>query len=287
MNINIPKATELLSFLCNGFEGRTINDPVYRAVTEGRQDAAVKGGWFYSSCGDLGHAFLLAMGCLSGFINREEHNGWVSQVNVGRLCRFGPGTNKLAHEPKWGDEIPRLSILTLAAFSPSQTHVCVVVEDGPDYVITADYGQAPRDPRPTSIGAKFRRRQKVKSGDNIRLVDEYMSRQVDSVLPLDRLILMGPQLDVDAWCKRYRIENDQPPKTLETGAEPVSSPTPPAPVLQLPRILQVSRPYPRGDAVRKLQQRLVDDGYDPGPVDGLYGPRTAQAIQEWAVGRLW
>jgi len=36
--------------------------------------------------------------------------------------------------------------------------------------------------------------------------------------------------------------------------------------------------WPR-NLVRALQQRLAARGVDPGPVDGLYGPRTAAAIR--------
>lgn len=31
--------------------------------------------------------------------------------------------------------------------------------------------------------------------------------------------------------------------------------------------------------VREVQQNLADRGYDPGPVDGLWGPRTRQAVR--------
>ncbi|MXW92355.1 MAG: peptidoglycan-binding protein [Rhodospirillaceae bacterium] len=30
--------------------------------------------------------------------------------------------------------------------------------------------------------------------------------------------------------------------------------------------------------VRRVQQLLLDKGYEPGPVDGLWGPRTASAL---------
>jgi peptidoglycan hydrolase-like protein with peptidoglycan-binding domain len=34
----------------------------------------------------------------------------------------------------------------------------------------------------------------------------------------------------------------------------------------------------RGDAVERLQKRLADLGFAPGPVDGVYGPRTEAAV---------
>ena len=45
--------------------------------------------------------------------------------------------------------------------------------------------------------------------------------------------------------------------------------------------------------VRQAQQRLVDKGYDAGVVDGIWGPRTANALRQFqrdqglmATGRL-
>lgn len=32
------------------------------------------------------------------------------------------------------------------------------------------------------------------------------------------------------------------------------------------------------NVVREVQRRLQADGYDPGPIDGVYGPKTARAI---------
>lgn len=35
-----------------------------------------------------------------------------------------------------------------------------------------------------------------------------------------------------------------------------------------------------GDQVVQLQQRLAELGFDPGPVDGIFGPRTAAAVAQ-------
>ena len=44
----------------------------------------------------------------------------------------------------------------------------------------------------------------------------------------------------------------------------------------------------RGEAVRVAQSHLKHRGYDPGPVDGIYGRRTAAAVQQFekAMGFL-
>jgi hyperosmotically inducible periplasmic protein len=42
------------------------------------------------------------------------------------------------------------------------------------------------------------------------------------------------------------------------------------------------RSEPRGEAhVRTAQEKLKEKGYDPGPIDGIWGPRTAAAVGEF------
>lgn len=41
----------------------------------------------------------------------------------------------------------------------------------------------------------------------------------------------------------------------------------------------------RGDAVRGLQQRLAQLGFDPGGVDGVFGPRTQGAVRSFQASR--
>lgn len=41
----------------------------------------------------------------------------------------------------------------------------------------------------------------------------------------------------------------------------------------------------RGEDVRFLQERLKDLGYDPGPVDGIFGPRTGQAVRDFQAAQ--
>jgi peptidoglycan hydrolase-like protein with peptidoglycan-binding domain len=35
----------------------------------------------------------------------------------------------------------------------------------------------------------------------------------------------------------------------------------------------------RGDEVKALQESLADAGFDPGPIDGIFGPKTAAAVK--------
>ncbi len=41
----------------------------------------------------------------------------------------------------------------------------------------------------------------------------------------------------------------------------------------------------RGEAVRRLQGRLRSLGFDPGPVDGVYGWRTVAAVRAYQRSR--
>lgn len=48
-----------------------------------------------------------------------------------------------------------------------------------------------------------------------------------------------------------------------------------------PLVVMVMRNGARGDAVRELQRLLVAAGYDPGPVDGIFGPLTDAAVRQF------
>jgi murein L,D-transpeptidase YcbB/YkuD len=47
---------------------------------------------------------------------------------------------------------------------------------------------------------------------------------------------------------------------------------------------EADQAWPR-NLVRALQARLGELGLDPGPADGVYGPRTAAAIKEFQASR--
>ena len=67
---------------------------------------------------------------------------------------------------------------------------------------------------------------------------------------------------------------------METTAAP-AAPTSAAAPVPLSRTLG---PGVAGDDVTRLQQRLVDLGLDPGPVDGQFGPATQMSV--WAYQKL-
>ncbi len=47
------------------------------------------------------------------------------------------------------------------------------------------------------------------------------------------------------------------------------------------RVLYLRGPNIRGDDVRELQQRLSQLGFDPGRIDGIFGPTTERAIRDF------
>jgi peptidoglycan hydrolase-like protein with peptidoglycan-binding domain len=48
---------------------------------------------------------------------------------------------------------------------------------------------------------------------------------------------------------------------------------------------QVPAPQLTPEQVRTLQRSLQENGLDPGPVDGLLGPRTGQALRHFQQGK--
>ena len=66
----------------------------------------------------------------------------------------------------------------------------------------------------------------------------------------------------------------------EWANEPGSSP---------PAVTAAARPAaapqarPTAEHVRELQQALANAGYDPGPVDGIFGPRTKSALRKYVA----
>lgn len=51
--------------------------------------------------------------------------------------------------------------------------------------------------------------------------------------------------------------------------------------VQIETLLAPKGLAPENARVARLQRFLIELGYDPGPVDGLYGPQTAAAVREY------
>lgn len=132
-------------FACRNIDGRYYCDPVFEAVTEGRQDLPKHGSPHYSACGDLGHWLLYRLGCREPWLNRAEFQGWRIGKNLSLLCASAAGgMNPLAKKPLEGELVTPGDILVVSAHNTAQSHVMVVA--APSVLVTGDiavgeYGQ--------------------------------------------------------------------------------------------------------------------------------------------------
>lgn len=141
--LTLDEYRELAAAWCdyatNGAHGRTVDDPVYRWVTEGR-DPGPK----YSSCGDLAHWLLARLGCRAPWLNRAElPGGWTVGLNVSRLVYSARPVSKIPE----ADTVLCLGDIVVAWSKPKGTdaHVSVVCDHDPvaGVLETWDYGQGP------------------------------------------------------------------------------------------------------------------------------------------------
>lgn len=51
----------------------------------------------------------------------------------------------------------------------------------------------------------------------------------------------------------------------------------------LKRELYITDPYMRGDDVKDCQRLLIEKKYNPGPLDGVYGQKTADAVKNFQI----
>ena len=75
-------AVRLLEWACEHPGAETEQSPRYVQVTEGRDQ-----GPGYSSCADLAHWLYFCLGIRAKWVNRAEHLGFKTQVNVWRLVQ--------------------------------------------------------------------------------------------------------------------------------------------------------------------------------------------------------
>jgi hypothetical protein len=134
-------ATELLSFAGLSETGRPFSDPVYKAITEGRQDRAVRAKQFYSSCGDLAHWLFFRMGVRMPFINRDELDGWSFMGTNNNITTLYTHPN--GKHPGLDAKFEAGDVLIVAATNVNKTHVICVIDHDPNTNIlhSAEYGQ--------------------------------------------------------------------------------------------------------------------------------------------------
>lgn len=130
-------ASELVMRACNAGHGRSERDPVYQAVTEGRDRPPYPN--TYSSCGDLAHWMLFRLGVRLPLVNRAEHLGFTYGVNVSRLA-FDP---LAIVEPNTSARFAAGDIgIIWSKHDGTDAHVFVFLDDQqPTALFVAEYGQ--------------------------------------------------------------------------------------------------------------------------------------------------
>jgi len=81
-------------------------------------------------------------------------------------------------------------------------------------------------------------------------------------------VLVGGMLIAGEWA--------QSPASAQSGAKAAT------PEAAMPKAEAASK-QTRTQHVRELQRALITAGYDPGPVDGIFGPRTKAALQQYVA----
>jgi len=81
-------------------------------------------------------------------------------------------------------------------------------------------------------------------------------------------VLVGGMLIAGEWA--------QSPASAQSGAKAAT------PEAATPKAGTASK-QTRTDHVRGLQRALITAGYDPGPADGIFGPRTKAALQQYVA----
>jgi len=195
-------AVELVEYACGGADGRTEKDPVYRAVTEGRDDGRPHG---YSSCGDLAHWMLYRLGVRLPFVNRKEHQGFTYGLNVSRLAFDGLSIHPSPSRPVKRYEPGDIGVIWSNS-GGTDAHVFVILDDQqPEALFVGEYGQPG--------GALHTRRVRYESGGLY-----IAQRRLHSVLLLNEVINAA---DVGGML--------EPPETASQYATRLELPTLPAP----------------------------------------------------------
>jgi hypothetical protein len=138
-------AAFFLDYACAGERGRDELDPVYRWITEGRDGPSALQRAKYSSCGDLGHALIRALGVDPAlpWLNREDETpapgDWKSGVNLNWLCPPPIGKCAVA-KPKI--DLPWLGAGDVIVVNNRfGGHVMCVTRFEPGLIRTGEYGQ--------------------------------------------------------------------------------------------------------------------------------------------------
>lgn len=182
-------AARFCNIVTDGDNARRLNDPKYQIVCEGRDPGPT-----YSSCADLGHALLEAIGCRETFVNRRSllnptlgHPGFRGKPSVNLLIAKGVGTNVFAEAVAASVTERRAMLKTLKpgdicvtwTGNGSNAHVCVFESYDGAQIRTWDMGQGAM---PKDLWKKFPNQ--VEARRKVRSLAYFNLR---SVLRLDRV----------------------------------------------------------------------------------------------------
>jgi hypothetical protein len=237
-------------FACNGSVGRNQGDAVFEEVVEGRQAWAG-----YSSCGDLIHWCLRRAGLRDErVLNREDDEGatpWRVSINVSRLV-YATG-----HAFSWWRSGGALGLrpgdMALVGEN-GQEHVFLVADVDGDTVTSYDYGQFFAGKHG---GKRVVRRLHTGPGGRLHLYATQLPGR-PFIGRLDPYELLLPHF------LRNELAAAEVPDDFVGGVEA------PPPAKRNPLV-----------TVREIQRALTELGYDPGPIDGLFGARTRAAIKRF------
>jgi hypothetical protein len=253
-------AERWLRWACGGAGGVSEVDDVYRMVTENRDTPGARPGerGYYSSCGDLAHGMLEALGVRCSFVNRaslkQYRNGW----NVAKL-----NGAPMARAPR-AREVYQAGVILLTWNDPdtSDAHVLCPLEEpqGTGSILVAEYGQP---------GGHIRSRSISRLGGGVSIAGKRLQRVLMLEDVLEHADRAGELVEV-------RLVFDTDP------APPPSEPTTIAPPLdpsRLPVLSQGDRAELTEPYVKLVQERLNVTGTRPLLVtDGRFGPITRSAV---------
>jgi hypothetical protein len=237
-------------FACNGPAGRSQGDPIFEEVVEGRQR------WTgYSSCGDLVHWCLRRAGLRDErVLNREDDDGatpWRVSVNVSRLV-YATG-----HAFSWwrsGDPLGLQPGDMALVGENGQEHVFIVAEATDEIVTSYDYGQFFAGKHG---GKRTVRRLHSGAGGRLHLYASQLPGR-PFIGRLDPCELLLP------YFLRNELASAEVPDNFVGGI------VRPSPTTANPLV-----------TIREIQRALTDLGYQPGPIDGVFGTKTRAAIKRF------
>jgi hypothetical protein len=238
-------------FACNGAAGRNQGDPVFEEVVEGRQKWAG-----YSSCGDLIHWCLRRAGFRDErVLNREDDDGeipWRVSINVSRLV-YATG-----HAFSWWKKGNPLGLrpgdMALVGEN-GQEHVFLVAEVTEETITSYDYGQFFNGKHG---GKRTTRRIHFGAGGRLHLYATQVPGR-PFIGRLDPYELLSPHF------ARRELDPAEVPEDFVEGT-PAKPPLAPAQPLV---------------TTREVQRALTTLGYDPGPIDGIFGSKTRAAVKRF------